>query len=67
MPKTTGNRLLAEMIRDYGASHVFFVPRIVMEPFAAMAGMGVRRILTHGEKAAASMAERAWVPGGAHA
>ena len=57
MTKITGNRQLAEMIRDYGVSHVFFVPTILMETLAAMEGMGIRRILTHGEKAAVYMAD----------
>jgi acetolactate synthase I/II/III large subunit len=57
MTKITGNRQLALMVRDYGVSHVFFVPTIVMETLAAMEGLGVRRILTHGEKAAAYMAD----------
>ena len=57
MAKTTGNRQLAEMIRDYGVSHVFFVPTIVMETLAHLETMGVGRILTHGEKAAAYMAD----------
>ena len=57
MTKITGDRQLAEMIRDYGVSHVFFVPTILMETLAAMEGMGIRRILTHGEKAAVYMAD----------
>jgi len=57
MTKITGNRQLAEMLRDYGVSHVFFVPTILMESLAAMEDMGIQRILTHGEKAAVYMAD----------
>jgi acetolactate synthase I/II/III large subunit len=56
MTKITGNRQLAEMLRDYSVSHVFFMPTILMESLAAMEGMGIQRILTHGEKAAVYMA-----------
>jgi acetolactate synthase-1/2/3 large subunit len=55
--KTTGNQQLVVMLRDYGVSHVFFVPTIRMTSFALMESMGIRRILTHGEKAAAYMAD----------
>jgi acetolactate synthase I/II/III large subunit len=57
MTSVTGNRQLAEMIRDYGVSHVFFVPTIVMDTLAALEDMDVHRILVHGEKAAAYMAD----------
>lgn len=57
MPKLTGKRLLANMLRDYGVSNLFFVPTIAMETLAAMEEMPVRRILLHGEKAAAYMAD----------
>jgi acetolactate synthase-1/2/3 large subunit len=57
VPKLTGKRLLAEMLRDYGVSHVFFVPTIAMETLAAMEEMPISRILLHGEKAAAYMAD----------
>lgn len=57
MSKITGKRLLAEMLRDYGVSHLFFVPTIAMETLAAMEEMPIRRILLHGEKAAAYMAD----------
>jgi acetolactate synthase-1/2/3 large subunit len=57
MTKITGNQQLAEMLRDYGVSHVFFVPTIRMASLAAMDGMGIQRIMTHGEKAAVYMAD----------
>jgi acetolactate synthase-1/2/3 large subunit len=57
MAKITGSRQLAEMLRGYGVSHVFFVPDIATEALGAMEGMGIRRIMAHGEKAAAYMAD----------
>jgi len=57
MPKTTGPRFVAETLRAYGVSHVFFVPQMLLETLTAMEGMGIRRVMTHGEKAAAYMAD----------
>ena len=57
MPKMTGSRLFAEMLKGYGVTHVFFVPTIMMEALAEMDGLNIRKILTHGEKAAAYMAD----------
>jgi acetolactate synthase-1/2/3 large subunit len=53
----TGPRYVAEMLRGYGVSHVFFVPQMLLETLTAMEGMGIRRVMTHGEKAAAYMAD----------
>lgn len=53
----TGSRLFAEMLHGYGVTHVFFVPSILMEALAEMDELGVRKVLTHGEKAAAYMAD----------
>jgi acetolactate synthase-1/2/3 large subunit len=55
--KTTGARFVAEALLGYGVTHVFFVPTILMKALAAMEGMGIRRIMVHGEKAAAYMAD----------
>jgi acetolactate synthase I/II/III large subunit len=57
MTMIDGNRLLAEMMRGYGVSHVFFVPTIVLPALAAMEEMPIRRMMVHGEKAAAYMAD----------
>ena len=57
MPKMTGSRLFAEMLKGYGVTHVFFVPTILMDALAEMDSLGVQKILTHGEKAAAYMAD----------
>jgi len=57
MPKMTGSRLFAEMLKGYGITHVFFVPTILMDALAEMDDLDIRKILTHGEKAAAYMAD----------
>jgi acetolactate synthase-1/2/3 large subunit len=53
----TGGRFLAETMRGYGVSHAFFVPAIVRSALVEMEDVGIRRIITHGEKAAAYMAD----------
>jgi acetolactate synthase-1/2/3 large subunit len=53
----TGSRLFAEMLKGYGITHVFFVPTILMDALAEMDELGIRKVLTHGEKAAAYMAD----------
>jgi acetolactate synthase-1/2/3 large subunit len=57
MTTMTGSRLIAEMLRDYGVSHVFYMPAILLGALAEMEDMPVRRIMTHGEKSAAYMAD----------
>ncbi len=57
MPRMTGSRAFAEMVKGYGVTHVFFVPTILLEALAEMDDLGVCKILTHGEKAAAYMAD----------
>ena len=57
MPKTTGARYFAEIIKGYGVTHAFFVPTILMDALAEMDELGIQKILTHGEKAAAYMAD----------
>ncbi len=57
MPRMTGNRYFAEAAHAYGLTHVFFVPTIMLPAMAEMEDMGIRRVVTHGEKAAAYMAD----------
>ena len=57
MAKMTGYRYFAEMMKGYGITHSFFVPTILMEAMAEMDELGIQKILTHGEKAAAYMAD----------
>ncbi len=57
MAKMSGSRLFAEMMKGYGVSHVFFVPILMQKALAEMEDMPIRRIMVHGEKAAAYMAD----------
>ncbi|KPK17499.1 MAG: hypothetical protein AMJ67_13155 [Betaproteobacteria bacterium SG8_41] len=57
MPRITGPRFVADALRGYGVTHVFFVPQMLLETLTSMEGMGIRRVMVHGEKAAAYMAD----------
>ncbi|MDB5957961.1 thiamine pyrophosphate-binding protein [Ramlibacter sp.] len=57
MTTMTGSRLIAEMLRGYGTTHVFYMPAILLGALAEMEDMPIRRIMTHGEKSAAYMAD----------
>jgi len=53
----TGNQYFAQAVHAYGTTHVFFVPTIMIPAMAEMEDMNIRRVVTHGEKAAAYMAD----------
>lgn len=57
MPKMTGGKFIAEFLNRYGVEAMFFVPNILSRTLASMEDMPIRRVLTHGEKAAAYMAD----------
>ncbi len=57
MPSMTGARFLAETLREYGVTHVFFVPAIIRRALVEMEDVGIKRIISHGEKSAAYMAD----------
>ncbi len=57
MPKMTGGKLLADTVHGYGISHVFFMPYIAPRALMEMEKLGIKRVQTHGEKAAAYMAD----------
>ena len=57
MPRMTGARFMAETMKEYGVSHVFYMPMIVTRALMEMEKVGIRRIMTHSEKAAAYMAD----------
>jgi acetolactate synthase I/II/III large subunit len=48
---------IAEMLSAYGVSHFFFVPVILPETVKRMSARGILPVMTHGEKAAAYMAD----------
>jgi acetolactate synthase-1/2/3 large subunit len=55
--EASGARVIAELIHGHGVSHVFFVPAILREGLGELANLDVRSLSTHGEKAAAYMAD----------
>ena len=57
MPKMTGARFIAETVHGYGITHVFFMPYIGPRALMEMENLGIKRVQTHGEKAAAYMAD----------
>ena len=57
MPTMTGGRFLAETMQGYGIDHAFFVPVIVTRAMVEMDKLGIRHIMSHGEKAAVYMAD----------
>ena len=57
MPRMTGNRYFAEAMRGYGVTHLFYVNSIVGAAMKEMESVGAKRVVTHGEKAAAYMAD----------
>jgi acetolactate synthase-1/2/3 large subunit len=57
MPKMTGSKAFAEMMKGYGVSHLFFVPLVLPRGLAEMEDMPIRRVMTHGEKSSAYMAD----------
>ena len=55
--KMSGARFIAETFKGYGATHVFFVEAILRRGLVEMEALGINRVLTHSEKAAAYMAD----------
>ncbi|HVR33033.1 MAG TPA: thiamine pyrophosphate-binding protein [Acidimicrobiia bacterium] len=58
MEKTTGARVLADMLDGYGVTHVFMVPAVLRRTMKELEERTeIARIHTHGEKSAAYMAD----------
>ncbi len=57
MAKTTGAQFIAKFFEAYGVTAFFFVPTILSRALAVMDDLPIKRVLTHGEKAAAYMAD----------
>ncbi len=53
----TGGRFIAEFLNAQGVTAFFFVPTMLSRALAEMDNMPIKRVLTHGEKAAAYMAD----------
>ncbi len=52
-----GARFIGETLKGYGVTHVFLVQAILRRTLVELEDLGIRRILTHSEKAAAYMAD----------
>ena len=51
--KMSGAECLADMLKDYGVTHVFHVPAVLRKTMAVMEGRTeIKRLHVHGEKAA---------------
>ena len=57
MSKMTGARFLAETVHGLGITHAFFMPYIAPRALMEMEKLGIKRVQTHGEKAAGYMAD----------
>src|SRR5262247_2174317 len=56
MPRMTGAKFMVQMMQAYGVTHAFYMPMVVTKALVEMEKVGIRRIMTHGEKAAAYLA-----------
>lgn len=52
-----GGQFIARSLQAHGVTHVFFMDAILRRALLEMERLGIRRILTHSEKAAAYMAD----------
>ncbi|MBT3433225.1 MAG: thiamine pyrophosphate-binding protein, partial [Nitrospinaceae bacterium] len=57
MTEMSGARYLCEIMKAYGVSTYFFMPSMLSHTLALMDDYPIRRIMTHGEKAAVYMAD----------
>jgi len=57
MALISSSRFIAETLRGYGITHVYFVPGILYEAISEFADLGGTPVLTHGEVPAAYMAD----------
>jgi acetolactate synthase-1/2/3 large subunit len=57
MAQITGGKFMAQALKAYGVTHVFVAPAVAREALAEMSVLGVKSIVTHGEKSAAYMAD----------
>ncbi|MCL4870070.1 MAG: thiamine pyrophosphate-binding protein [Anaerolineae bacterium] len=53
----SGARFIAETFQRYGVTHVFYVDAILRKTMVDLEELGIRRVITHSEKAAAYMAD----------
>lgn len=53
----SGARFIAETLKGYGVTHVFFVMAILRRTLVELENVNIQRVVTHSEKAAAYMAD----------
>jgi acetolactate synthase-1/2/3 large subunit len=53
----SGNQFLAEAFKAYGVTHIFYVPSVLGGAMPLFKQAGIKTVITHGEKAAAYMAD----------
>ena len=53
----SGARFIAETLKGYGVTHIFYVDAILRKTMVDLEELGIRRVITHSEKAAAYMAD----------
>lgn len=57
MTRQSGARFIAQTFHQYGVTHVFLVPAILLKACAEMESFGITRVVAHGEKSTAYMAD----------
>jgi acetolactate synthase-1/2/3 large subunit len=57
MAKMKGARAVAQLLKEHGVSHVFFMDAVLRRALAEMEDFGITRVLGHSEKAVAYMAD----------
>ncbi len=57
MPEMTGARFIAETLKAYGITHVFYMEAILRRTLVELERLGIKGILVHSEKAAAYMSD----------
>ncbi len=55
--KMKGARLIPQLLKAYGVTHVFFMDAVLRRALAEMEDFGITRVLGHSEKAVAYMAD----------
>ena len=57
MASMSGGKFIADTVHGHGLTHVFFMPYVGPLALMEMERLGIKRVQTHGEKAAAYMAD----------
>ena len=57
MSKEKGSVILAKMLQGYGLTHLFYVEQMLRRTMLELEKVGIHRVVTHSEKAAAYMAD----------